>query len=347
MKVVRKNLLVVGSTLGCYGGMEAFMITIAEAAAKWPEFEVRLCFKLVSGQSQEQNLVRNSTAACSQVFFVKSNSKQLFSLIKWADILHVQNTPPDVVFPAKLFSKKIFLTVHNWRRKDLGLHSFLWKYSVKLAYRRWFNSRFVWDTWEPGKKSLRSDAFPTVSNLPEGWHPPESRKGFLFIGRWINNKGIEEILKAYKQNSFDTEQWPLTILGDGPLRPVVEDLIKELGLTKVIMPGFVDINTKKQYLSSAKWLLAPANTREDLGLTPIEARSVGVPSIVTKDGGLPEAGGPSALVAEPGNVNDLARCMKIAVEMNDSDYLIRAKLAKSSLAEFLRPIEFYRQAYNN
>ena len=347
MKIARKKLLVVGSTLGCYGGMEAFMITIAEAAAKWPEFEVRLCFKLVSGQSQEQNLVRNATAACSQVFFVKSNSIELFSHIKWADILHVQNTPPDVVFPAKLLSKKIFLTVHNWRRKDLGLHSFLWKYSVKLAYRRWFNSRFVWDTWEPGKKSLRSDAFPTVSNLPEGWDPPESRKGFLFVGRWINNKGIEEILKAYKQNSFDTEQWPLTILGDGPLRPVVEDLIKELGLTKVIMPGFVDINTKKQYLSSAKWLLAPANTREDLGLTPIEARSVGVPSIVTRDGGLPEAGGPSALVAEPGDVNDLARHMKIAVEMNDSEYLTRAKLAKSSLTEFLRPIEFYRQAYNN
>jgi len=347
MTVVRKKLLVVGSTLGCFGGMEAFMITVADAAGKWPEFEVRLCFKLVSGQREESNLVAAANAVCSDVSFVKSNSKQLFRLIRWADVLHVQNTPPDVIFLAKAMSKKIFLTVHNWRRTDLGLHSFLWKFSVKLAHRRWFNSKFVWETWEPGKKSKRSDAFPTVSNLPEGWNPPESRKGFLFIGRWINNKGIEELLKAYAQNKFNTEQWPLTILGDGPLRPVVEKLITDLGLDQVITPGFVDVDTKKNYLASAKWLLAPANTLEDLGLTPIEARSVGVPSIVTRDGGLPEAGGPSAIVAEPGNVNDLANCMKLASEMKESDYLTRANLAKSSLQDFLRPLDFYREAYKN
>jgi len=347
MTLARKKLLVVGSTLGCYGGMEAFMITVAEAAGNWPEYEVRLCFKLVNGQQEEPNLVKAANAVCEHVSFVKSNSKELFRLIKWADALHVQNTPPDVIFLARALSKKVFLTVHNWRRTDLGLHSLLWKFSVKLAHRRWFNSKFVWETWEPGKKSMRSDAFPTVSNLPEGWHPPELRKGFLFIGRWINNKGIEEILKAYAQNKFDSSEWPLTILGDGPLRPQVEELIRELGLDDIITPGFVDVDAKKKYLTSAKWLLAPANTKEDLGLTPIEARSVGVPSIVTRDGGLPEAGGPSAIIAEPGNVNDLAKCMKLATEMKETDYLKRSRLAKSSLTDFLRPLEFYREAYQN
>ena len=81
------------------------------------------------------------------------------------------------------------------------------------------------------------------------------------------------------------------------------------------MPGFVDDATKENYLAGTKWLLAPAKTQEDLGLTPIEARSVGVPSIVTRDGGLPESGGPSALIAAPGNVLELAECMRVAAGM--------------------------------
>jgi glycosyltransferase involved in cell wall biosynthesis len=37
-------------------------------------------------------------------------------------------------------------------------------------------------------------------------------------------------------------------------------------------------------------------TREDFGLTAVEARNLGVPCIITRDGGLPEAGGKQALI---------------------------------------------------
>jgi glycosyltransferase involved in cell wall biosynthesis len=342
-----KNLLIIGSTAGCYGGMEAFMMTIAKAAKNWPEYNVRLCFKLVKNKTEEEALIIAARNSCQEVFFVKRKSKELIKLIAWSDILHVQNTPPDIVLSAWMLRKKIFLTVHNWRRKNFNLHNFLWGISVRLADQRWFNSNFVYSTWDPGKKLPNSSCVYTVSNLPKSYQPPLKRKGFVFIGRWIQNKGIEEILQAYSIATLDKNQWPLVILGDGPLRPTVEQLIEELGLQNVIMPGFVDVATKEKYLSSAKWLLAPANTKEDLGLTPIEARSVGVPSIVTRDGGLPEAGGQSAILAEPGDAQDLANCMQQASRMNDSEYIARSKLAKSSLVEFLNPIEFYREAYKN
>jgi glycosyltransferase involved in cell wall biosynthesis len=343
----KKNLLIIGSTAGCYGGMEAFMMTIAKAAKKWPEYNVRLCFKLVKNNKQDEALVLAANNCCEEVFFVRSNSRALIKLLAWSDILHVQNTPPDVIFSSWILRKKIFLTVHNWRRKHLNLHNFLWGISVRLADQRWFNSNFVYDTWDPAKKLPNSSCVYTVSNLPKTYLSPLKRKGFVFIGRWIPNKGIEEILKAYSIAAIDKNLWPLIILGDGPLRPTVERLIEELDLQTVIMPGFVDVATKEKYLSSAKWLLAPANTKEDLGLTPIEARSVGVPSIVTRDGGLPEAGGRSAILAEPGDAHDLANCMQQASQMNDSDYIKRSELAKNSLVDFLNPIEFYRNAYKN
>ena len=347
MKPKIKNLLIISSTLGVYGGMEAFTITLAEAASRWKEFNIKLCFKMVKGHLPSKDLIEQANNVCSQVHFVKSSSLPLIKLLAWSDVIHVQNTPPDVIFGARIMGKKIFSTVHNWRKRTLNLHSLLWNVSVKLVHQRWFNSKFVWNTWEPNQKSTRSDSFPTVSKLPEGWYPPEKRRGFLFIGRWIPNKGLEEIVQAYALSNFDSQEWPLVLLGDGPLKPTILAMVDELGIKSIEMPGFVDADSKREFLITTRWLLAPANTKEDLGLTPIEARSVSVPSIVTNDGGLPEAGGPAALVAAPGNVADLARCMQIAATMDEREYQDRSKLAKATLNDYLRPLEFYRTAYNS
>ena len=50
--------------------------------------------------------------------------------------------------------------------------------------------------------------------------------------------------------------------------------------------------------------------KEDLGLTPLEARSVGVPCIASTDGGVQETAGPHALFCKPGDVDSLVLCMK-------------------------------------
>lgn len=343
----KKRLLIIGSSQGEYGGIEAFMIALAEAASLWPEFDTRLCFKLVVGSELKESLQKSAEQLCKNVYFTSRGSKDLIKHIGWADILHIQNTPPDIILPAYLKRKKIFLTVHNWRKRVDNLHYYLWGFCIKLADRRWYNSHFVWNTWEPNKKYFNSDCVPTVCRLPKGWCPPEERKGFLFVGRLIENKGILELIQAYKEAQFNMEEWPLTILGNGPLRERVLKLLHHLELDNVSIPGFVTDDYKAKYLSEAKWVLAPANTREDLGLTPIEARSVGVPSIVTRDGGLPEAGGESALIAEPGDIESLKAAMVKAKEMNEDDYQNRCIVAKNSLSHFLKPIHFYRDSYLN
>jgi glycosyltransferase involved in cell wall biosynthesis len=175
--------------------------------------------------------------------------------------------------------------------------------------------------------------------------PPSGRKGFLFVGRWIENKGIEDLIVAYSRAQLNPSQWPLVLLGDGPLRPRIESLIESQSVKGVEMPGFVDDQSKGQRLASARWLVAPARTREDLGLTPIEARSVGVPVIVTRDGGLPEAGGDSALIVEPGNIAELTDALKRAATMSDDEYVQRGQRGQKTLGAFLRPMEFYRQSY--
>ncbi len=322
------------------------MLALAANVERWPEFQLQVCFKVVGARTLQDSLKSACASLTSPVHFVSSGDFKLLKLIGWSDIVHGQNVSPDIVFPAWLMRKKLVLTIHNWRRRNLELHSILWGIGARLARRRWYNSRFVWDTWEPDKKWKGSDCVPTVSHLPDAWCPPAERKGFLFMGRWIENKGIEELVVAYSKAQLDPQQWPLILIGDGPLRPKVESLIRELKLKGVEMPGFIDDQAKAKRLAAARWLVAPANTREDLGLTPIEARSVGVPVIVTRDGGLPEAGGESALVVEPAKVDELAGALKRAASMSNEEYCQRGENGRNTLKDYLRPMEFYRRSYS-
>jgi glycosyltransferase involved in cell wall biosynthesis len=340
------KILIVSSTFGQYGGIEAFVVALASQIEKWKEFDLRVCFKVMPGWELEDGWNESVQAKLNcPIDYVRRGELKLLRLIRWADVIHAQNTPPDVIFPAWLMRKKIVLTIHNWRRRGFGLHSILWGIGARLAQHRWYNSKFVWDTWEPKIKLEGSDCVPTVCRFPETSNPPEQRKGFLFIGRWIENKGIEDLVQAYARLNLDPAIWPLILVGDGPLKETVTGLIANHGLANVEMPGFIDDQRKANLLAAAKWLIAPARTREDMGLTPIEARSVGVPSIVTRDGGLPEAAGEAALIVEPGDIDGLSRALQQAASMSEVEYCERADLARESLKEYLRPMQFYRNSY--
>ena len=89
----------------------------------------------------------------------------------------------------------------------------------------------------------------------------------------------------------------------------------------------------------------PPHTNEDLGLTPLEARSVGVPCIVSKDGGVPETGGEHALRCEPNSVESLLTCLNRAVEMEEDEYERMSDLAKEGLNAYVRPLDEYAQEY--
>ena len=92
-------------------------------------------------------------------------------------------------------------------------------------------------------------------------------------------------------------------------------------------------------------MVTPPHTREDLGLTPLEARSAGVPCIVSMDGGVKETGGPHALLCEPGSVESLERGLKRAIEMSEDEYQKMGNLAKAGLDQYVRPLDEYAEEY--
>jgi glycosyltransferase involved in cell wall biosynthesis len=339
----RINLLLVSPCQGSYGGIEAFVLALADTLQREPDFTVKICFKRVKGFALHPSLA--AMLRGQPIKFVDRAGGELSNAVRWADVIHLQNASPDVVFLAKMFGKRIVLTIHNYMPRGWTAHRLLWRISARVADARWYNSNFVWKTWEGEHPRRGSRKILTTSRLPEGSTLPEARRGFVFVGRWIANKGIETLVEAYARAELDRNAWPLALLGHGPLRPAIEALVKKHQLSGVEMPGFVDEPTKTEYMRSARWIVVPPHTYEDLGLTALEGRNLGVPCIITRDGGLPEAGGAESLVCEPADPIGLAKLLEHAAGMSAEEYAARAERTRRELATQMVPLAFYPDAY--
>ena len=339
--------------LGKFGGIETFCLTLIEDLIKRGA-SVRLLRKRVAGflddgtiQKNEDEIMSLWTDEESKRFvsqFVSPRVSVIKNAIRQCDLVHLHNPMVEGVWYAKKFSKPCFMTIYNWRRKGMKPRLLLWRWAVSQADRRWYISEFVWDSWEK-KRRQGSDRLPVVSIMPQKEISPDIIKGFLFIGRWIPNKGIRILLQAYQRLKADPQEWPLTMLGDGPLREEVLDKIQDQGIKGVLLPGFVSESERHRYTREAKWMVTPPHTQEDLGLTPLEARSVGVPCIASTDGGVLETAGPHALFCKPGDIDSLVDCMKKAIQMEENQYQELCKLAKVDLEKYVRSLDEYAEEY--
>jgi glycosyltransferase involved in cell wall biosynthesis len=347
------KIVMLAPCLGEFGGIETFCITLIENLIRKGAV-VRLLRKKVSGFQDEQSILKNECEIRSSWTeeegkrftsqWVNPRSAEIKNAIQDCDLVHLHNPMVEGIWYAKKFHKPCAMTIYNWRRRGIHPRLLAWNWAVNKADRRWYISEFVWDSWER-KRRKNSARLPVVSRMPEGETLPKQRKGFLFIGRWVPNKGIRILLEAYKQVSANPNIWPLFMLGDGPLRKEVLATIQDQGIQGVQLPGFVSESERHRYTRDAKWMVTPPHTKEDLGLTPLEARSVGVPCIATTDGGIKETAGNHALFCKPGDVSALAECLTTAMQMEDTQYEERSKLAKEDLGQYVRPLDEYADEY--
>lgn len=337
----RIRVLLVAPCFGAYGGIEAFVFAVAAAVARDPRFEIRICFKRVKHFALQRDL--ESYCRAADVVFCDRASPALWSQIAWADVVHGQNASPDVAVAAAVLRKPLAMTIHDFLPHGPRLRRLSWQFSARAASARWYNSNAVWATWEPRRRRDKSARIPTVSNLPSGFVEPSSRVGFVFVGRLVDSKGVSTLIDAYVSSGLDPIRWPLTIVGDGPLRT---DLGSRAADTSGIrFTGFVSDDAKSMLMASAKWILAPSHAHEGLGLVVVEARHLGVPCIVSRHGGLPEAAGQDALICEPQDVRSLRAALTAAAWMTESEYEHRAERTKKDLACELAPLSFYCEAY--
>ena len=124
--------------------------------------------------------------------------------------------------------------------------------------------------------------------------PPDAMDtdSVLFVGRLVEMKGCEYLLRAMQAVQASRPSTELTIVGDGPLRPELERLAKELRVRCKFM-GVQSTAIIRQLLQKSRLLSLPSVTTADghvegLGMVLIEAQAMGVPVVSTFHAGIPE-----------------------------------------------------------
>lgn len=114
---------------------------------------------------------------------------------------------------------------------------------------------------------------------------PQDHKVLVSIGRLAKEKNLEEILRYFAQMRNEEEKWDLSLLivGDGPDRERLEQITKELDLTKcVIFTGMVAPEKVPAYYQLGDVFVCASNS-ETQGITYIEAMASGLPALCRKD----------------------------------------------------------------
>ena len=104
-----------------------------------------------------------------------------------------------------------------------------------------------------------------------------ARKMILNVGRMDPQKDQGTLIKAFAALASDYPDWDLRIIGEGHLRPELEDLSEKLGLTKrIFIPGSTqDIASAYQNAQ----IFALSSRYESFGLATAEAMAHGLPAV--------------------------------------------------------------------
>lgn len=147
--------------------------------------------------------------------------------------------------------------------------------------------------------------------------PPTSRVQLLTIGRLVPFKGVQHLLSALALPALRALDLHLHIVGDGPLKAVLQAQAEAAGLAqRVTFHGACPREQVLPLIEASDLYLAPAivdaeGNTETQGVALLEAMASGLPVIASAVGGIPETlGTASAALVPPGDVEALAAAVQ-------------------------------------
>lgn len=142
------------------------------------------------------------------------------------------------------------------------------------------------------RNSIDTDLFQPISNAKEKKLIKKSfgieEKSVIYMGRLSYEKSIDKVIKAFTFMLEKNPELKLMIVGDGPEKQKLENLVKELKIkNKVIFTGFLYKNDLNKALQANDVFLS-ACKNENMPLSVAQAMAAGLPLVVVKENGLAE-----------------------------------------------------------
>lgn len=150
------------------------------------------------------------------------------------------------------------------------------------------------------------DYKPNLEVCNKKMYAPYGERLLVHVSNFRKVKRVEDVLRVFDKIR---KQIPskLILVGDGPERPAIEKLCRELDTCNDIR-SLGKIVNPEQVLAIADLFLLTSET-ESFGLAALEAMAAKVPVISTNSGGIPEVNihGFSGYMSNVGDVEDMAK----------------------------------------
>ncbi len=150
---------------------------------------------------------------------------------------------------------------------------------------------------------------PDVSPIEEFG---DGKLNLLFVGRLEKRKGLNYLLKAYKQVHEEVPNSRLIIVGPGTrLRRKYEKQVRRDKLEDVVFVGYASYDELPRYYKTADIFCAPATGRESFGIVLLEAMALGKPVVASNIEGYANVvtDGVDGELVPPRDVGALARTL--------------------------------------
>ncbi|MEJ5307394.1 MAG: glycosyltransferase family 4 protein [candidate division WOR-3 bacterium] len=221
---------------------------------------------------------------------ISKNEKIDFIFVHWPFPLFF------ISFPAKIFLKKRIVSVFYGAELKLFKKSFFGKrflldLILKNSYKIVAISSYTKKQIEEivGGEKYDIEVIPYGVHIDEKISFSEKENIILFVGRLVERKGVDYLIKAMK---FVKGDYKLYIIGDGYKKIELEELVrKEKLIERVKFLGFVGDKDLIEYYKKSKIFVLPAihdrnGDTEGLGMVLVEAIINGTVSIGTNVGGI-------------------------------------------------------------
>ncbi|MBN1785137.1 MAG: glycosyltransferase family 4 protein [Candidatus Bathyarchaeota archaeon] len=118
---------------------------------------------------------------------------------------------------------------------------------------------------------------------------PKDRKIVLSVRRLVYKNGLGTLIESVPKITQQHPNVLFILAGKGPSRKLIQDRIKELGISQnITLAGFVPDELLPVYYNAADIFMLPSASGEGLPLVLLEAMACGLPVIATAVGGTPE-----------------------------------------------------------
>lgn len=136
---------------------------------------------------------------------------------------------------------------------------------------------------------LSPKSLKEASDLPSNKAVKKSDLGlnqyvYVYLGRLVPIKGIQEMITAWIKTMGEVAEVSLLILGDGPERPIVEEIIERSSCKNIVFTAELDYSVVPDFLSLGDVFLMPT-LQDNWSLVIPEAMSLGLPILCSKYNG--------------------------------------------------------------